>query len=283
MEELSDYQEHAFLHPIRDPAPVNALLEEWGRARRLIPIQAPQENTLLALVLETTASPLVTPGGPAADAGRFGGYLLIAGDLLQVTSPIKEAFDRLRGEVRERLALGLNDLPERHGPIQFQDVVADALLFPLTGGEEQARERVLAHFQRYYEETWIHRPRKALAGNTPVDAAGHPTLRKKLRGVIQFTQECSRLGMVAAYDFDRLRRKLGLLGAPAPAAAAAGGTAPAADIGAMGASELAALAPEGLSAEQLEQAWQAALKLDAQELGTRFARAGPTASHSTTT
>jgi tetratricopeptide (TPR) repeat protein len=271
MEDQSDYQEYAFLHQIRDPNPVNALLQDWGRARRLLPLQTSQEGTFVALVLEMTTSTLVTAGGPAADAGRFAGYLLIAGDLLQVTSPLKEAFDRLRAEVRERLALGLADLPERRGPAQFQDVVADALLFPVGGTEEQVREKVLAHFQRYYEETWIHRPRKALAGNAPVDAAGHPTLRKKLRGVIQFTQECARLGMVAAYDFDRLRRKLGLLGAPAPASGAAGPAA-GADIGAMGAAELAALPPERLSAEQLEQAWQAALKLDAQELGARFAR-----------
>ena len=105
---------------------------------------------------------------------------------------------------------GLTELQERRAPIQFQDVTADALLFPLKRAEDSA-QRVLEHVQKHYEETWIHRPRRSLSGNTPVDAAAHPTLRKHLRGVIQFVQDCARGGMIADYDFDRLRRKLGLL------------------------------------------------------------------------
>src|SRR5262249_25118790 len=70
------------------------------------------------------------------------------------------------------------------------------------------------------------------------------------------------------YDFDRLRRKLGLLDGAPPAAAAAGG----ADIGAMGTAELSALAVDSLSEAQLEQARQSAVKLDVQELATKFAQ-----------
>ncbi len=75
-------------------------------------------------------------------------------------------------------------------------------------------------------------------------------LRKHLRGVIQFVQDCARGGMIGNYDFDSLRRKLGLLGEPAASAAGlnAGAEHPAADaagsplnIAAMGTAELAAL------------------------------------------
>src|SRR5262249_3678224 len=104
----------------------------------------------------------------------------------------------------------------------------------------------------------------------PVDAAGHRVLRKKLRGVVQFLQDCAQGGIAGVYDFDRLRRKLGLLGEK-PAAPSADG-APT-DIAALGAAELAALKTETLSDEQLEQAYQASLKLDAQEMAGNCARA----------
>jgi hypothetical protein len=116
----------------------------------------------------------------------------------------------------------------------------------------------------------------------PVDAAGHRVLRKKLLGVIQFLQDCAAGSMVRDYDFGRLRRKLGLGTGAAPAVGAAAGEAQgqgqgqgqgATDVTAMGAAELAALAVDSLSDQQLEQAYHAAQKLDASELSGRFARA----------
>jgi tetratricopeptide (TPR) repeat protein len=273
LEERSDYREYVFALQFRDAPAVQNLLNEWANSRRLVPLQAPEEGMFVALLLEMSTTGLVTVGSPAADAGRFAAYLLIAGNLLQVTSPVKKAFDRLRDEVRQKLALGLTDLPERTGPVQFQDVVADALIFPITGGEQQIKEKVAAHQQRYFEETWIHKPRRVLAGVAPVDAVGHRTLRKKLLGVVQFIQDCARTGLVSAYDFDRLRRKLGLFGAAPAAATAAVGESAKLDIAAMSAAELAALPLESLSTPQVEQAWQAAQKLDAQELALNFAKA----------
>src|SRR5262249_29923662 len=150
--------------------------------------------------------------------------------------------------------------------------------FPLRAGpNESGEDRVLRHMERYFEETWLHRPRRVLNNNTPVDAAGHPTLKKKLRGVVQFLQDCAAGGIVGKYDFDRLRRRLGLLagGAPAPSAGAAPAAAAAkvGDIAAMGAAELAALKVDDLGDEQLEQAYRAAHKLDAKELATHFVKA----------
>ncbi|HZY83816.1 MAG TPA: hypothetical protein VFE78_03230, partial [Gemmataceae bacterium] len=270
LEDEADYHDYSFALRLADPKPVEGLLQEWAQAHRLIPVQTGREGVFVALVLEISTASLITVGRPAADAGHFAGYLSIVGDVLQVHSPLKEPFERLRDEVRQRLAVGLGELHEARGPGQFQDVSADALLFPLSGDEQQAKERVLAHAQRYYEEKWVQRPRHSLTGNTPLDAAGHATLRKKLRGVIDFIEQCARLGMLSGYDFNGLRRKLGLLQA-APAPAAPAGTA--ADVSAMGTAELAALNVEGLTEGQLEQALHAAQKLDAQELATHFAKA----------
>src|SRR5579884_3393692 len=281
LEEESDYQEHVFTYQFRDPHPIVNLLQEWERGRRLVPLQSPQEGMFMGLVLELSTAGLITVGAPPTDAGRLAGYVMILGNLFQLTSPLKEPFDRLRDEIRQHLALGLTEAQERLMPMQFQDVTAEALLFPLQKADDNA-QRVLEHVQKHYEETWIHKPRHALSGNTPLDAAAHPTLRKHLRGVIQFIQDCAKGGMIANYDFDRLRRKLGLIRAGSvsdgstgetpvpPSVAAASGSS--VDIPSMGTAELAALNSTNLSDEQLEQAYQTAVKLDAEELAANFAR-----------
>jgi predicted Zn-dependent protease len=273
MEDDADYHLYTFIYSISNPQPINALLQEWISGRRMIPLQTRQQNTFTAMLLEHTTASLITVGSPAADLAKLAGYLLIVQNVFQVSGTNKESVDRLREEVRNRLALGLTDLPERRVPVPFQDVVSDALVFPLKAGsdEEANRKQVLEHVRKYYEDTWIHKPRRAsLAGNTPLDAAGHTKLRKKLLGVIQFLEDCSKSGIVGMYDFNNLRRKLGLIaGAPAPQATEGG---VAADIPSLGAPELAALPIDKLSDEQLDQAYQTAHRLDATELAANFAR-----------
>jgi tetratricopeptide (TPR) repeat protein len=270
LEEQSDYQEHVFTFRFSDPQPIVNLLQEWEQSRRLILLQSSQEGMFMALVLELSTAGLITVGAPPADAGRLGGYLILLGNVFQIASPLKGPFDRLREEVRQRLSLSLTEIQERCLPIQFQDVTAEAVLFPLTRAEDNT-SRVLEHVQKHYEETWIHQPRRALSGNTPIDAAAHPTLRKHLRGVIQFIQDCAKGGAIAHYDFDRLRRKLGLLGDRVRPPRQQGELSQE-DITAMSAAELAGLNAANLPDEQLEQAYQTAVKLDAEELAAHFAR-----------
>jgi tetratricopeptide (TPR) repeat protein len=273
MDAEGDYHEHSAHVQFRNIEPINALLQDWNQTNRLIPIPMEQENVFHAVVLELTTTGLVTVGRPAVDGGRLAAYLFIVGNVFRIAGPVKEPFDRLREEVRQKLGLGLTELQAREAPVQFHDVVSDALIFPVGAQDpEKAAARVIEHAGRYYEETWIHKPRRSLNNIAPVDAAGSALLRKKLLGVIAFLQQCAAGGMLAGYDFDRLRRKLGVLG-QAKAAAPAAAAGPAGDITAMGAGELAALAAEGLSEEQLEQAYQAAHRLDAAELAAKFAGA----------
>ena len=274
MEESSDYHEYSFAFQFRDPQPVVALIEEWQQAGRLMSPQQQEEGVLFAMILELTQASLITVGRPAADVGRLAAYLLIAGAVFRMWGPNKDALLRVRDEVRQRLGLGLGEAQEHPGPIQFHDIITEAMVFPTNLRDPNAPTKVIEHAQRYYEETWIHQPRRSLTGNTPIDAAGHAVLRKKLRGVVRFIQECAAGTLLAGYDFDRLRHKLGLIeGAPA---APAGGTAAAAtgtaDISGMNAAELAGLKIESLTDEQLEQAMAAAQKLDAEDLAVSFAR-----------
>ncbi len=262
----ADYREDTFTLPIRNPAPIEGLLNEWITSGRLRPNPEPPQGTFVGLLLEFSASQLVTVGRPATDAGTLAGYVTIVGPMFIYTSPRHEAYERVRDEVRQRLSVALGEMAERPMPIQFQDIVAEALLFPLVQRDDNA-QRVHEHIENYYEEKWVHQPRHSLRGNTPVDAAGHPKLRPVLRGVIRFIQDCAQGGAVGQYDFDRLRRKLGLIGAPAVAP----GATP--DIAGMGAAELGQLDTAQLSFDQLAQAYQTAHQLDAQELAGHFAQA----------
>jgi hypothetical protein len=171
--------------------------------------------------------------------------------------------------LEQRAGPGLADPHSKIRNSSLGEIVTEAVVFPVGIGDvAEANRRVLARAEQFFEENWIQRPLRSLNGVPPLDAAGHAVLRKKLRGVVQFLQEASVGSAVEIYDFDRLRRKLGLLeDAAAPAEAAP------ADISALGAAELAALPVESLSDPQLEQAFQTAQRLDAQELSTRYAQA----------
>jgi tetratricopeptide (TPR) repeat protein len=266
MDEECDYVEQVLTYQLRDPQPVNAMLQEWVQARRLHPLPNDQEGVLTALLLELTTSGLVTVGSPAADAGRLAGYLVIAGPNLRLQCPVAEVFPRVKDEVRTKLGLGLTDLRTARIPPNFPDVIAEALLFPVGNvPQEQAAQRAIDHAGRFFEDTWIHRPRKALSNIAPVDAVGSPKLRRKVRGIIEFLRQCAAGGMLAGYDFGRVLRKLGVGDVTAAPAQA--------DIPSMGPAELAALKPEALSDEHLEQAYQTAYRLDAKEIAAHFAGA----------
>jgi tetratricopeptide (TPR) repeat protein len=138
--------------------------------------------------------------------------------------------------------------------------------------QAEAERRVREHMQHYFEETWIHRPLRSLNQVPPIDAAGHGVLRKKLRGVVQFLEQCGNASPPPNYDFDRLRRKLGLTAGGEQPVAAAGAAAAPVNVDDMSAAELSGLDAGPLSDDQLEQAYRAALKLDARDLAGRFAR-----------
>ncbi len=266
MEEQSDYREHSVSYQLRDPNALVNLLQHLEESRRLAGVQVnEQEGILSGLVVEPL--PVLTVGTAGGQMVSIQSYLLVIRDFLRIWFPKKESFEKFRAEVEQRLGAALSAPRERAGPTAFGDVVIESVVLP--GGpmtQEEASRRVTEHAQHYFEDTWIHRPLKALNHVPPVDAAGHRDLRKKLRGVLRFLEECASLGGKSAYEFDRLRRKLGLLeGAAAPAG-------PSPDITSMNAAELGGLAAEQLSDEQLEQAYQTAQKLDARDLAAHFVR-----------
>jgi tetratricopeptide (TPR) repeat protein len=269
MEEHTDAIEHSALFQIHGPQQVFAFLQDWDRRHRLIGVQVrQQEGVLTGLILERL--PELTPELARSQLPGIGAYLLVFGDRLRVWNVRAEALDALVSELRQALGQALSEPHRARGVAHFSDVLSEALAFPVgLTDQAEAERRVHEHMQRYFEETWVHRPLRSLNQVPPLDAAGHTVLRRKLRGVVQFLDQCAALSPQQHYDFDRLRRKLGLFaGAAEPAAAPS--AAP--DVEAMSAAELAGLNPEPLTDDVLEQAYRTALKLDARDLAGRFAR-----------
>jgi tetratricopeptide (TPR) repeat protein len=309
MENDANYLEHGFFLPIRDPQPVTGLLRDWDQRRRLMGVRANQETgEVSAMVVEELPS-LLAVG--ATTLARVTAKLTIAQGVIRVWHPSKESVARVADEIRTAVNLAVEQPVETSTPVNFADVALEALAYPTqTADLAQAEEKLRDHARHYFEDVWAKRPLKSLAGNTPLDAVGSKALRKRAFGAVKFVEDCfagivphKRAGNevvpVRVYDFADLRHKLGLeyvsapppqvkVPADAPAsrererpegaertpAAHAPGSPAKREIAAMSAAELAGLDVANLSADELEQAMRAAVKLDARDLAVAFAQAG---------
>jgi tetratricopeptide (TPR) repeat protein len=269
MEDHADYVEHSRVCSVQDAQGMTAALNALGRANLLTGVQVSEEQGILSAVVLDPPPPALTPELEAQQSPRLGAYLVLIQNLLRLWHVNKETLDRTFDHVQKPAGRALSQSAEIRGPARFGDVVSEALVFPRGTQKEELARRLEEGVQSYFEGPWLHRPLRSLGGIPPVDAAGHAPLRKKLLGVVAFLASCAEM-IKLPYDFDRLRRKLGLLEAQ-PAEQVAGAAGP--DMAAMGAAELSALAPEALDEAQLEQAFRAALKLDARDLAGQFARA----------
>jgi tetratricopeptide (TPR) repeat protein len=205
----------------------------------------------------------------ATKTPRLGAFLTVFGQSLRLTNVNRDRLHSVAEEFRQAAPGALTAPHWQKQPPNFAELLGDAIGYPVRAADEaDAKKRMVEFFANYMEEEWIHIPRKSLGNVPPIDAAGHPLLRKKLRGIIGFVADCSdKIGEM--YDFDRLRRKVGLLAGGANATASAPATL---DISAFGAADLAALNAEVLSVSELEQAFQTAKKVDAAELAGKFAK-----------
>jgi tetratricopeptide (TPR) repeat protein len=270
LEDECDYRQYVVEYQINEIQPLADLFRQWQEAGRMLVRQNQEQQVITGMILETDTPSIITTT-TTAEARRLAGYFVLRGGLLRIWGPLEDALNRLREEIKTKTALALSEGPVNIGPPTFTDAVAEALLLPAGGiSHEQVKTQILENARRHFEEVWIHRPLRSLAGNTPLNAVGSNVQRKKLLGVIEFLHDCAAVGILADYDFNGLRHKLGLSTA-APAAQPAG--PPSVDVGAMNAGELVALPPETLSDEQLEKAFYTAQKLDAAETATRFVTA----------
>jgi tetratricopeptide (TPR) repeat protein len=270
MEDQSDYVERSVVFRIRDPERFFDFINSGQQEGLLYGVQLDQEHGVLSgIVLERGG---LIAGGMSTQFPKLGAYFLVIGDVFRLWNINSDALDRARQFVQERAGATLAEAQTRRGPANFGDVLAEALVFPIgISDRDLAHQKIREQVQNYFEEKWIHKPLRSLNLTPPIDAAGHAVLRRKLKGVVQFLEE-SLAKIETGYDFSRLRRKLGLSADGATVEPSKDGHETL-DIDRMGAAELASLPVEGLSDEQIEEAYRAAQKLDAHELACRFAKA----------
>jgi hypothetical protein len=229
--------------------------------------------------------------------------LTLSQGIMRIWHPNKESAAKVAEEVRAKVNLAVEQPQEVTTPINLGDVALEAVAYPTqTADITAAEEKLRNHAQNFFEEVWAHRPLKSLGGNSPLNAVGSKPMRKRTFGAVKFIEDCfvgivphKKVGNavvpITVYDFDQLRHKLGLeyvsadppkVNVPAeapkpvtPTPAAPVSAAPAKrEIPAMNAAELASLDVAAASADELEQAIRAAVKLDARELAVAFAQAG---------
>jgi tetratricopeptide (TPR) repeat protein len=264
LEEQANFVESSLIFPITNPELCGRLLQELQRQRRLIGIQMREQEGIMTGVL-VDKPPALTAQHALSQPARLAAYLLVIGNMFRLWNVNRDALHSAASDLRQLGGGALGEPMERKGPAHFEDVLADGLAFPLQCPDEAtAKRQMKEYFERYLEETWVHKPLRVLGQSPPAEAARHAAMRKKLLGHILFLQDCAR-AIGNDYDFDRLRRKLGLLGMPAATT-----TGP--DIQAMSEAEIANIAAETLNEDQLEMAYQTAIKLSAQELAAKFAK-----------
>ena len=298
MENDTDHLAHTFVLPIRDGNAVVNLLRSYDQSRKLRGVRTFQENGMMVGMIVEELPSLIAVG--SVTLARVAARLMITNGVLRLSHPNRDSTAKVADDMRTALQLAVEQPVESTTPLNFGDVVLEALAQPTGSGDEAALEAKLRDYAaNYFENVWLHRPLKALSGNSAIDAVGSKLLRKHVFGVIKFLQDCldavlprKQVGEQAVpielYNFDNLRHKLGLeyvsaeppqVNVPADAPTAIQ-DAPAArpeakrDIGVMNTAELAGLDVAALSVDDLEQAMRAAVKLDARELAVAFAQAG---------
>jgi tetratricopeptide (TPR) repeat protein len=269
MEDQADFVENVTVFSLKQADPLLKYLEELQKQHRLVGAQVTEDRQVLTGLILEKMPPALTPELAAKQSPRLGASLMFVGNLFNLSNTNLAALEKVAEEVRQVLGGAIGDSRQIRGPARFSDLFSEAMIFPLGATEQaQAEARIRTAFEQFFEETWLHRPLKSLQGVPPIDASGNATLKKKLRGIVDFLQQCAVLNQFS-YDFDRLRRKLGLLDSKVEAV---GGFSASIDIPSLGTADLASLKVEDLSSDQMEQAFQTALKMDAKELATKFAK-----------
>lgn len=268
----NDYETHQVFLAIRDPQRIVTLLQEYQRKGRILAAKLQQETGTIEGVFTVERTALVAIP-EQSNYAQHGAYFMIAGNELLLFRNNQAVLQRIVSELVEASAGALVQVRTRKVPCNFGDVLLDAILFParpnLPTPEVEQKRREFA--QQFFEERWINQPRHSLVGQTPAEAAQTPLGRKRLLGIVQFIADCAQGydrdtadGVGRLYDFDRLRRRLGL-------SIADPDSDPTSDIHGQPPQQLAQLPVDKLNLSQLEEAFRAAMRQDQPELAARFA------------
>jgi tetratricopeptide (TPR) repeat protein len=271
MEDQADILEHGIIAALRDPnAFVQQGLGALEREGLLAGVQLNQEeNTLVAMILDP-AGPSLAVGTQEQQSLQLGAYIVLTGNVIRMWNVNREALQKAFARLQEKVGSLFTQAQATRGPAKFVEVLSEGLTFHRSTSQEDAQKRLRDGFASYYEGKWVNQPLKSLNGITPAEAAKQPVGRKKLLGVVQFLRECCELTKFP-YDVDRLAQKLELDTAPPAAAPTVEAGSPPKDYTAMSGTEMEGLSLASFSPAELEKAYQAALKVNAQDAAAKAA------------
>jgi len=202
--------------------------------------------------------------------------LYITPGSLRLSSPVGETLEIAEERLQRLLGDRLRPLDRVATPLPlpFKDADVWLLRFP-EGLDPAGIQRALREgVETYYENQWIHRPRRALQGRSPLATAslahhGDRVARAMLEAVVRIREQLGERRSLErnyqGYPFDRLRRRLGLeLNRAA--------TVDDQDLSCASPWELEALRPEALDVHRLKEAFESAAGLRDDSLSIRFAR-----------
>jgi tetratricopeptide (TPR) repeat protein len=205
----------------------------------------------------TLASVIVSPNEVRLSTPDPTGLETLADVLL---SPLARAWRAARKEARPL-------------PLAMADAALGTARFPSGIGDEIKSDLARVLVEEYYEGRWLHLPRHALDGRSPLEAAraacaGDAVASVKLAAVVRFREQlgarASHAAIYQGYPFDRLRRRLGLVPDDGSSIAPE-------DPSCMSEPELDALEPAALDDERLADAFESAATLRDDPRIARFA------------
>jgi tetratricopeptide (TPR) repeat protein len=265
-EEISDWVAHYAFYAFSD------LKSAWDRIQTegQMPVLEARQNAVAGLILDRIPQPIQEHTASfelPQILGRFLWYL--EANYFVVTALSLERFAQACQFLESVLGPLAQQVRETQRAASFSEVSQElfAVVAAPSGSAEKAEQLAIEVIRSRLEGDWINRPLRSLGSVSPLDAAEHPVLRRKLLGVIRFLEDLMSWSKPGAYDFGRLRHKLRLK--PLEAVAQGPGKP---DFDAMNVAELTALDPAQLSDSELESAFQASRRLNAQELAAHFAR-----------
>ncbi len=263
MEAQSDYVEYCTFFQLQQAEPFIQLLETFQNSHRLTGMRSePEKGVLTGVILHEQS---LLPEAGEIPLGRLAANLQVVQNLIRLSGLREESIIQIADEMKRKLGSAVSVPTHESGVCVFSDVAVEALLFPTQEAElSHIAKRLNAHATDFFEEIWSKRPLRTLGNMSPVQAAADSKQQKRLHGVVKFIEECfiassprvaqgETISIAVLYDFNRLRRKLGLILAVRP---------PTMNYDVLTRDELAALDMEAMNDEDLEKAFRRAVTLE---------------------
>lgn len=269
-EELADAVRYA-VEWEGDPAGRLAALARRGALRRLPPpAEAGRDDVTVDEWLDRDWPEVGEAPLGLADLPRLRGIALATARSLRVSTTNQEGLAAIASALGDSGG-GLPPIRQTPLPLALLDADVWTIRVPAGVDDESRRRLYRENVEDYFENRWVHRPRRDLGPSwiSPLAAArGDAASRAKLAATIALFEELAdrptARELYQGYPFDRLRRRLGLPPRDAEAVDPA-------DPGSMSGDDLDRLDPGALDDHALADAFRSAAALGDDARTARFA------------